>query len=131
MLRGEARTDLPEFLRRMISLATSVRELHFKVRLNRSFRSDRPGVVGFLPPNMEWRGDDVRSGPYVSGRYHHIRRIRVLRMWGIYISRGAVSAEATRVMGWHPHHCKGASTNCDCGSPLGGIVARTNCTLFV
>ena len=50
---------------------------------------------------------------------------------GIYISRGAVSAEATRVMGWHPQHCKGASTNCDWGGPLGGTVARTNCTLFV
>ena len=47
---------------------------------------------------------------------------------GIYISRGAVSAEATRVMGWHPQHCKGAS---DWGGPLGGTVARTNCTLFV
>ena len=29
----------------------------------------------------------------MSGRYHHIRRIGVLGMWGIYISRGVVSAE--------------------------------------
>ena len=37
------------FLRGMISLATSVRELHFKVRLNRSFRSDLGWWASFLP----------------------------------------------------------------------------------
>ena len=56
----------------------------------------------------------------MSGKYYYIRRIRVLWMWGIYISRGVVSAEATKVMGRHPHHYKGASTDCDWGGPLGG-----------
>ena len=42
--------------------------------------------------------------------------------WGIYTGRGVVSAEATRIMGRYPHHCKGASTNCDWGGPLGGTV---------
>ncbi len=47
------------FLRRMISLSTSVRELHYRVWLNREFRSDLEWWACFLPT---WNGVGMMSG---------------------------------------------------------------------
>lgn len=47
------------FLRRMINLASTVRELHFKVRLNKSFRSDLAWWACFLPA---WNGTGMMEG---------------------------------------------------------------------
>lgn len=47
------------FLRRMIDLASSVRELHYKVRLNKGFRSDLQWWACFLPA---WNGVGMMSG---------------------------------------------------------------------
>ena len=111
------------FLRRMISLATSVRELHFKVRLNRSFRSDLGWWASFLPA---WNGVGMMSGVVPMCPAGTITS-DASGSWA-FTSAGD---EATRVMGRHPHHYKGASTDCDWGGPLGRTVARTNCTLLV
>ena len=51
------------FLRRMIDLSTTVREMHYMIRLNEGFRLDLHEVVGHIPSNMEWGGDDVSGHP--------------------------------------------------------------------
>ena len=52
----------------MIDLSTTVREMHYMISLNEGFRSDLKYVVGHIPSNMEWGGDDVRGHPSVGGR---------------------------------------------------------------
>ena len=47
------------FLRRMINLAATVRELHYKIRLNKSFRSDLEWWACFLPA---WNGVGMMAG---------------------------------------------------------------------
>ncbi len=47
------------FLRRMISPSTSVRELPYRVRLNKEFRSDLEWWACFLPT---WNGVGMMSG---------------------------------------------------------------------
>ncbi len=47
------------FLRRMISLSASVKELHYRVRLNKEFRSDLEWWACFLPT---WNGVGMMSG---------------------------------------------------------------------
>lgn len=47
------------FLRRMITLSASVRELHYNIRLNKEFRSDLEWWACFLPA---WNGVGMMSG---------------------------------------------------------------------
>ncbi len=53
------------FLRRMIDLSRTVREMHYTVRLNKSFRSDLQWWTCFLPT---WNGVGMMSG-IVPARY--------------------------------------------------------------
>ena len=43
------------------------REMHYMIRLNEGFRS-RTEVVGHIPSNNEWGGDDVGGHPSGGGR---------------------------------------------------------------
>ena len=48
----------------MIYLSTTVREMHYMIR----GLQIGPEVVGHIPSNMEWSGDDVRGHPSGGGR---------------------------------------------------------------
>ena len=125
MLRGEARTDLPEFLRRMISLVTSVRELHFKA----SFRSDLGLWASFLPA---WNEVGMMSGVVPMCPAGTITS-DASGSWGC----GAFTSAGERFQLKRPKSWDGIHITAKerlpivIGAALWGIVAKTNCTLFV
>ena len=66
------------FLRRMIDLASTVRELHYKVRLNKGFQSDLQWWACFL---QRWNGVGMMAG-LVTGAYAGVLTSDASGSWG-------------------------------------------------
>ena len=88
------------FLRRMITLSTSVRELHHHVRLKTSFRSDLEWWAVFLP---QWNGVSMMSVPR-KAKPGVIIVSDASGNWGCGAYSRVVSVPVARVLGRDPHN---------------------------
>jgi hypothetical protein len=111
------------FLRRMIDLSATPKELHHRVRLNKGFQSggqrfSRAGT-GF-PCLVEFFASSHRR------RWHQMHQVV-----------GAVGRTTTQVPGFtgivgpNSHHYKGAAANCGSMCSVGPVVAREDSMLLV
>ena len=114
------------FLRRMITLSTSAKEMHHHIRLNRGFRSDLQWWACFLP---EWNGTSLMSSVHGEGQGGCNDYIRCI--WGILIIRQVVSAAIATVMGGSAHNSERASPRSVGASIMEEQVAREDNTVPV
>ena len=91
-----------------------MRELHYRVRLNRVIYA-RPAMVGMFPPSLEWERHvghpQVTMTSDASGSWG----------WrGLFFHQVNGSSQQ---LGWGSHHCQGAPPNCNWDGYVGQPVA--------
>ena len=114
------------FLRRMISLSSTVKEPHYRVRLNREFRSDLQWWACFLPT---WNGRSMMTG--ILPTFHAgVLTSDASGSWGCgaFTSSGVVPGEIPGLLEHGPYHCEGTSPGDNRCSAVGSSMAGQYCS---